>query len=548
MSLRPSVVVYALIISVCMPTVAAVAQRGSLIEDLFRTVAEAQMQKERAKQLERSQARRRPVPQPSPNAVPLPRQPGQINVGNRQLADFAQTLSSFNEEIGFLITDLQPHARSHSEIRPILPAVYQISNQASAVLRACDGQNGFDPIIDRYSAFDSQWRTLSFQLRSAGSLTPEMQSRVRACDRFVSRMGNQMGVPPQMDRHALHDQMIIAATYMQSLLDDFDAANLPRRNAHRWAHDGRLLRQELLRTADDVELISYEEMTTRFSDFATRWGQYSAPISELGNPYLNRRLDRIAQCGEETYALLWMRPPTNTRDLSMTVASLKRDSSELMDQLTLRTLTSLDRNTRERMEQGTRSMYDEVKHLEDAIRVGSGTAELREHFVQYDRAWLSIRETTGQISRINDRLVEAIDRNCAKMRRTLRVQSPGPAPVRADELVGIAASLEGSAEYFKADIDRYEQYFTPAGFRRSITRAADDFHEASKRLHAGLYDQTDMRLLSRDANDLVDAWQRLSRDVANLRNQGLTGRRANNLENAAQNLAPLVAKVGAALL
>ncbi len=537
--------VCAFVILIGLPTMTAVAQRGSLIEDLFRTVAEAQLQKQLSKQRQRSQPSRRPNPQPDrANQISS----DQISVGSQQMAAFAQTLSSFSKELGFLSSDLQTHAGSHPGIRPLLPKIFQVSSQASAVLRACDGQSNFEPIAQCYSELDSHWRSLSFALRSAPSLSTQMQSRVRACDRFISTMENRIGLPPQFDRHALHDKMIVTATYMQSLLDDFEATPMHGRDALQWAHDGRLLRQELLRTADQVDVISYEDITTRLSDFTSHWQQYSAPISEFRNPYFNQRLDRIAQCCDDMYALLWMRPPTDAKELSTRFANLKSATSELLDQLTLRTLSSLDRKSRQRVERGTRTMHDEIDHLLDAIRDGSSLPELSEHFTEYDRAWLSIRDTTAEISRISSGLVGTIDLNCAKIRRSLQLQSPEPIPLRAEELLGVAASLEGSAEYFKADIERYEQYLKPSSYRRSITRAANDLHDASKRLHAGLFDQTDLRLLSRDADQLIDAWQRLSHDLSSVRNHGLSGRRASNLENASQNLAPLVATMGAAFL
>ena len=464
MPIRSQFVLYVIAVAMFLPAVSANAQRGSLIEDLFRTVAEAQLQREQQKRLERREPNRRPIP-PS-------RKPDRdaINVRSKEMAAFAGTLSEFSREIGILISDLQPFAGSHPEIRPILPAAYAVSSEAGVLLRACDGKSSLDPIVPAYASLDSQWRSLSFQLRATPGLSDKMMSHVRKCDQAISSMGRQAGVAPQMDRHALHDKMIVAATYMQALLDDVQVSDLPRREAHRFAHDGRLLRQELLRTADEAELIGYEEVVTRFNEFAVHWRSYSDPIRRLGNPHFNQRLDRIAQCGEETYALLWMRPPVSSVDLAASAARLKRTSSQMMDQLTLRALASLDRLERDLVEQGTRAMYTEAKHLDDAIGRGADSAELREHFVEYDRAWVSAREPLSKMRRVDAGLIEAIDRDCQVMRRALGVQSAGPAPIRTDELLGIAASLEGSAEYFKSDIQRYERYLTPAGFRRSIAK------------------------------------------------------------------------------
>lgn len=530
----------------CSEASVAVAQRGSLIEDLFRTVAEAQL--ERQQQENQHQDRHRPSRRPRLDPI-VPSgtvDGGPVDVGDQ--AAFASALGSFTREIQTLATDMQSSAGRHPEIRTSLPGVFQISSQANALLRICNNAASPELIAHQYAHLDARWRKLSFQLQSNPALTPDMLVRVRNCDGFVSTISSQLGIAAQVDRLGLHQQMIVAATHMQSLLDDLEICDLSSRQRQQWSHDGRLLRQELLRTAGEVDRLDHEAIKTRFNDFSERWRAYGDPIRQIDNPHINARLDRIAQCGEETYAMLWMRPPVSSVDLSGAAERLDRALSELMGSLTLRSLGALDRTRRRQVDDALSTMQNESRNLKGAAGRQVDTEELRAHFARFDRAWVSIRETLSQMDRLERRVLDAIERECLVMRRALQVEASAVVPLRLDELIDIAAALEGSAEYFRADIDRYERYLQPADYRRSISRAADDFYAAAKRLHADLFAKRDLRTLSREADDLVEAWGRLSQDLSKLRDHGLTGRRAVNLENASRELAPLVAQVGVALL
>ena len=533
-----------------LPAGQVIAQRGNLIEDLFRTVAEAQLERQ---ERQRADAQKRPQQRPrqQPQQRANDRRPQAINVGSKEMATFAGSLSSFAREIGFLVTDLQAFAATAPHVRSVLPPTYQVSSDVQTLLHRCHGLAHFDPIMDDYAAMDAAWRSLSFELQaitgptgkqglaSKQGLTDEMMTHVRACDQWIGKMGQQLGVSPQMDRHALHDKMIVAATYLQSLLDDLQISHLPTDKIRQWTHDGRVLRQELLRTSGEVEHISYQDLSSQFTEFVTRWHHYSGPIHAVGDPHLTQRLDRVSQCGEETYALLWRQPPVSAVDLTASMAQLKQLTSELMDQLTLRTLAALDHDTRDQVDDLTRHMYHHASELNELasgkLASGSGDpSKMRGPFSGFDEDWLSLRETLLQMPRVDRGVIAAIDRQCESLRRVLRVTPAGPSSVRYDELVGIAASLEGASEYFKADIDRHHRHLKPASFRRSISDAADDFHRSSQRLHAKLDDQEDFRSLSRETKKLVEAWQRLSADVARLRTSGLTGSRAANLERASQ--------------
>jgi hypothetical protein len=112
----------------------------------------------------------------------------------------------------------------------------------------------------------------------------------------------------------------------------------------------------------------------------------------------------------------------------------------------------------------------------------------------------------------------------------------------------VAAALEGSSEYFDADIRRYERYLQPASYRKSMVDASREVHQHAKRLHAELSGRADLAFCQREAGQLIDGWQQLSKDLGHIESHGLSSGRTEHLNRAHQELVPLVAQIAAALL
>jgi hypothetical protein len=103
--------------------------------------------------------------------------------------------------------------------------------------------------------------------------------------------------------------MVIAATYIQALIDDLPTARMPLERSRDLVHQARLLRQAILEKADLAETVSYEDIVSDFTQFVERWHVFADSVASVGDPMLDRRLARVDQCGDQTYALLWMPPP-----------------------------------------------------------------------------------------------------------------------------------------------------------------------------------------------------------------------------------------------
>ncbi len=401
------------------------AQRGSLIEDLFRTVTEAQFEREQRKRLEREQEFRR-APATSPGriqSIPLPPErrgrgdsARSINTPSREVADLAQHLIDFSGVINPLVAELRDAAPRNPAIRQLIPEAYQVAADTNSLIQRCDGMKTVEPLIEPYSELDARWRNLSFRLRALEGLSSGCRTGVRSCDKLIGTMSRHMNVQPQFDRHALHDMMIIAGAHMQSLLDDLELARIDPRDARRLAHDLRLLRQRLLGEADRVEVVTYDEAVVAFSDFSASWSQFSEQVYGINDPHLQRRLDRIRRIGDQTYELLWIPPPYNASTLTASARRLEVECGKMLDLLTIRSMVSLDPRDQIRLLESSRRMYTTSQELTKLTTANASREDLQERFGAIDQDWAFIQSTCRRLPTINRASLAAIESQCEQLR------------------------------------------------------------------------------------------------------------------------------------
>lgn len=296
------------------------AQSGAFLEGLFRSIAEKQLEK----QLKPSSSTKRvsperasPVrgPQPLQPSRPASREDSQRSSRVAELRGLQSELRQFQSEFAVLLRVVQDQARMSNdpatvhELRLILPQMYRIHAEIETLVTRSNTANSIDDLIDTYRQLDQRYNEVSFRLRSLPSRDGKTRESISVCDRRCRAMSKTCSIAPQFDRHGLHDQMIIAATYMQTLIDDLPTARMPLEQSHDFVHQARLLRQAILEKADLAETVSYEDIVTAFTEFIERWQGFADAVATVRDPILDRRLARIAQCGDETYAILWMPPP-----------------------------------------------------------------------------------------------------------------------------------------------------------------------------------------------------------------------------------------------
>jgi hypothetical protein len=522
----------------------AFAQRGSFVEEMFRSIAEAQREREQRKRIEAEQEARE---QAAAGRPPQPSRPPSNPPSDRETAVFAQNLEEFNGIMTSLTQELRSNASRNPEIRGVLASAYQISADSHLILLQCKGLNSMRIIANSYTKLDAQWRQLSFRLRSIDGLPNSCSNAIQTADSLISRMSQQMQIRPQFDRHALHDLMIIASTYMQALIDDLQIARISRNQIDELTHDCRVLRQQLINESGNVETANYDELTSRFTDFVSRWSRFSERVHAINDLHLTRRLDRISQTSDRAYALLWMPPPYNANQLAASAERLERQCNELLSQLSIRTLSSLPRQQQIRVMESSYAMLDAVKRFSELAAKRAARDERRRQFAEIDAQWTYLRDVLHRLPAINQATLNSVDHECGFLRNALGIATGGSQPFDHHSLLEAAAALEGSAESLMIDLRRYERYLEPNSYRESISTASQEFHLFAERLHDALSHRADLPTLQQESQQMLDRWKQLSRDMATIERHGISQRRAQSLQRQRDELAPVVAKIAAAL-
>ncbi|MEM9644655.1 MAG: hypothetical protein AAF989_06660, partial [Planctomycetota bacterium] len=314
------------------------------------------------------------------------------------------------------------------------------------------------------------------------------------------------------------------------------------------SHDCRLLRQLLLKEALHVQSISYDEAVTKFTDFVARYGEFASGLATLDDAHVQSRLDRIGQCGEETYALLWMTPPVPAIDAGYLASHLTKSVDQLLAQLSFGSMIELSRDQQMRVLESGHSLSAACEHFKQEADSGASRSQLIDSFSGVNVAWQPLRATLIQLATIRRSALDAVDRDITQIHAALGIRGVADPQASLENLLALAADLEGSSEYLEADIKRYERYLEPSSYRRSISRAADRFHDESRQLHAQIDNGArDLASLQRTTDEMLTAWEQLSRDLSVIEQRGLSSIRTRRLQQAHQELLPTVARIAAAL-
>ena len=199
------------------------------------------------------------------------------------------------------------------------------------------------------------------------------------------------------------------------------------------------------------------------------------------------------------------------------------------------------------MMESSRRLYRASRELAEKTTRGVSQDELRRDFANIDRDWAFMRNACRQIQSINRNTLARIDHEIQHLAGALGRKTTAVPALDFEQLIQVAAALEGSAEALNTEINRIERYLQPAATRRSLTRASDAFLRHCQDLYTALSHNESMKRLQREAEEVLDVWQQLSSDLTLVQSQ-LSPRRAQSLIRGQQHLIPLVAQVSASLV
>lgn len=579
------------------------AQNGQLIEGLFRTWANSQAESEKRKRKEaeerarRAEAQRdqaaknasaisdpykvqlpsgfgrgniatpapqlnRPTTRPSqrPSTIPpvtprgasLGRQ--QINVRSKAAAEYAERLISFRSNYDGVVQDLKRGASRNAAIRELLPSAYQVSATCDSLIDRLDGLNSLHTIEKTHRLLDQRYRKVAYRIRALDGLSDSCGALVKQCDSTCGLMANQLGFQPQFDRAAIDTELISAATHMQCLGDDLDLIELDRGRCRKFQHDCRLMRQQLLAARRELSELPYEACVERFSQFMGRWNQLSVSLYQLNNPFVARRLDRISECADRSYGLLWMDSPTSLGDAGGIAHRLRYDLQQISKSLTFFSMSNLTPRQQDQLVGSLRdlnAMAAEMENVADGPNAGRVLPPL---FTRFDQTWFECQDTLSQVISIRHGLIAETERGCQQLRELLGIHRDYATPLRFAELVSTAAALEGTTEYLHKTLNELERFMQPSSYRSAVSRSSASFYRHTREVHEQLSrterlnDPKHLAKLQEEAEHLLTDWNQLAGDLDNMEAHGVTGSRAAQVRQLQGQIVPMLGQIAAALV
>ena len=534
------------------------AQRGGLVEDLFRNIVRSQL--ERGQLDPNARNPNVPLPRTSPDRQPIPPigsvrpgSPGGVVPNERGIpgggitaggiavpspggvfagidpaqASYQNTRSAWTtlqNELAGITQDLQQNASRNAPLRNLLPTAYELSQEAQQLDRYA--RSGLDSRLESgYRIFDRDYRQFSFDLRRQNGISADCRDAITRCDRVVNRLSRVYGIAPQWNRNRFAEIALTAETYLQTMLDDLEILSINATDRRRLSHDLRLLASRASQIRRRVDAMTYDEASAEFNRFTSEMTSLGGLIRQLNNPHMDRRLDRLRGLADDAYGLFWMPPPVTNDSVLASARRIEQSAERLRDRLDARVLSVLDRQTQHRVEDLARDTDRTAHALVDYVSRDPNGSRAADALREIDASANELIRLTRYLVGNHHQPLAVLRDEVERLSAALSV-SHAPAVVDYATLLRIAAMLEGTSEALRDQVDREERYLQPSSYRSSLKSAARDFYRRSEEFHRNVADRRDVDDLRDRAEELVDPWQRLTRDVDAVSRQGLPVNRA----------------------
>ncbi len=515
------------------------AQTNPSLENIYRTMAETQIQRD-----QQAAAYRQTIGGTAPGQLVQP--PSVTKSINGQPPEwFTNAVYNIRQNVAGLAPQMQRYASSIPAVRDTIGDVYQISAEADSLFTRTRNGESMGALLAGYQGVDTRWRDISYRMRAGGGLDSNITNYLNAIDESFGQIDRQLGLATPIDRMRLRDLMIVTLTYMDAMFDDVRLSPQAFRDADSLIRDGRILRERLRQESYKIERADYNEVVASFTEFVRLWRTYATRLYQLNDAHVNQRLDSIRRQGDEVYASLRVPAATDRGQTQFAGQRLTAGLVALQDQMSRWGTTRLPADQL-RFIDVVRSLGDRSRRLETELARSGGATAAAATFTEMDAMWtdgLRSMRAVDPRSGLQQSLVQT-DTLFSEMRDLLKT---GLGPSQS-ELLSTAASLEVVADDFNIDVQRYKRYLSPTGFRDSLSGVSDDIYAVSRDLHRALETGGNSREATVLAQRLVQRWQELTPMLSELNQRGLATNRTEQLYEGYREMQPLVARAASMLL
>ncbi|MCA9212748.1 MAG: hypothetical protein KDB27_06780 [Planctomycetales bacterium] len=425
-----------------------------------------------------------------------------------KLRDIHDNVQSMSQDLSALVAQLDSDSDRTPGLRALLSDALSASAATTLLRRQCENARSTAEISNDYEQVDREWRLLAFRLLETRDLSSRARSYVDRINGTNNRLGQLMGMQPQFDRSQLSREVNTLTGALRNLLDDIDTDVDDQNLRYSLINEGqRVYAQGRAMNRRLFENGSYADVKADYEEFRRRWNPFANQVRDLNYPYVARQLRRVHNADRNVQELLWVSGEMNRSELTYIAQSLRSDTNELMESISLKQLAQIDGN-RDRLIEYAATFSTTCSDFAELVRNGDEKDTLTDVYYYLADDWKrfgnSIRGIDTRTARQKHR---EIARSVVELRDILGIR-PNFDFRKGTES---AAQLENLATYYDRNL---QQMLSQGGryssdFRQRATRASSDFLKTSQSLHANLSRGQNVRVLREQSNQLSKEWETL---------------------------------------
>lgn len=426
-----------------------------------------------------------------------------------QLRELRANLTGFAQEISQLVTVLHQDVNRTSGLRSLMGEALQVNAQATLLSRQSGSQDDIGWIANEFSTLDQDWRLLVFRLEKLQNLSPQATQFIRRANEFHTRLGQLLQVTPQLDESEVMQQAANIQSDLARLMDEVDTEVDDAAARYNLLMEGRRVYEQSRRFAQLAgQQPSAEQLRAEYKRFRALWTPFAGKLRPLQLRFVDRQLQYIQASDRQLQELLLLPSEVDRSELVYLTELLQRDLDQLMDGVTLRSLTKLTKG-RDKIVAASSDFYSACADFGDCVKNGENNETMAELYYYLENSWLQVADVLRNAQSNEARQVyRQLDRSITEIRDILAVH---PALDRQRALQ-LAADLTNQASYYEQDVRsllaaRPANY--PAAFRSQCLRAVQDFRAATNKLQQDLEANESMKLLQEQSARVGQAWTAL---------------------------------------
>ena len=568
MSLR--IVIASLLASLLWAQVGFAQQKRPILDALFKTLMDSQLEREKQRQLEaqkswdhRHHRGRKSGRQAGPENVviqngPLktgrPGRPGKpVVVPGRTVVTETVTLPAvvtvrttideYVQQCDGLTQQLRKNANVPG-VRPLLAKSLKFRNHARVLQQRCQQTDDIEYIADAYRHLDAEWRALSFEIQSVPEVQQQCATYVEKLDQQCDQFCETLAVEPQFDRHRLLQLQSQATAYIETLLDDIEVELHSTPDCENLLADGRRLQESIRHQTDFVETASYDEIVQRYGEFTDHWREYTPRLYPFQNQSIQRRLARIRSCGQEMSGVLWLPPTVDREYLGYLAGITTTEISNMFQHMTVQALVELPVGEQRQILTTARQLHTQCQQYSAGVTENVSLAKLRQRFGNIQGKWSDLSphldaSKSTELRRCENR----ISRHCDEMSHMLGLIQD----VDVHQTVQLAAALEGMSEHLRDELNRYQSSYR-GPLKGKVNSAVKDFHNQCVSLHRRVARNQNPDKLRKHCIEMVECWNALSGVIDTMPQNGLSQQKFRKVNHSRAELFEIVAELAALLV